>query len=637
MGKDANEAKDKGEGGTAGQGASRDKRKTAARKEYLSEDKVARFLDRNLWLRLITLAKGHKATAFTAFLFLIISEILPVLQPRILKGMIDGPIKAKNIEGITPYMIAFVALVLLSGALEYLRAVASQKLGLSIIHELRVQIFSRLQGFSMDFFHRTPVGRLMTRLGNDIDSLSSMFTEGLIELLGAILMIAFAVGFMFFLDWKLALASLAVLPLMIMTTSIFREKVRLNNTVIRGLLAELNSVMQESLAGIHIVRIFGKVKDQIRKFDEINSTTRVEWFKNVRYYSVFFPVINGLTEISLAFLYFAGAYFFFRHSVSLGTLVAFSWYTGLFFRPLRELSDKITALQSALAAAERVFTLFDTRAALPEGTRAELAERPDIVFDNVTFAYEEGKTVLSEVSFSVKPGESVAIVGATGSGKSTTISLCNKFYLPDGGRILIGGHPIEDYTDAALRKHISLISQDVYLFSESIAFNVALSPDFDMARVEEVCRYVNAHDFIQRMPEGYQTRLKECGENLSAGQRQLLAFARALYHRPKILLLDEATSSVDTATEALVQEALDKILRDMTSIVVAHRLSTIQKASKILVMHKGKIREEGTHQELLRHDGIYHKLYQLQNFDGAAEPSLEDLKAAQAKALMPRA
>lgn len=600
----------------------------AERKQYLSEDKVARFLDRSLWVRLVSLAKDHKGTAFTAFFFLITSEILPVLQPRILQKMIDGPIRHKHLEGIAPYMTAFVALVLLSGAFEYFRAVASQKLGLFIIHELRVRIFARLQGFSMDFFHRTPVGRLMTRLGNDIDSLSSMFTEGLIELLGAMLMIAYAVGFMLWLDWRLALASLAVLPFMIITTSVFREKVRKNNTFIRGLLAELNATMQESLAGIHIVRIFGRVAQQVRKFDEVNRRTKEEWFKNVKYYSVFFPVIAGLTELSLAILYFAGAWFFFRGSVSLGTLIAFSWYTGLFFRPLRELSDKITALQSALAAAERVFTLFDTDAALPAGTREAFPERPGIRFENVSFGYDPGKPVLTEVSFAVEPGESVAIVGATGSGKSTTISLCNKFYLPDSGRITIGGEDIAAFAEPALRKHVSLISQDVYLFSESVAFNVALGLDFDLARVEEVCRYVNAHDFIARMPDGYLTRLKERGENLSAGQRQLLAFARALYHRPKILLLDEATSSVDTATEALVQEALDKILRDMTSIVVAHRLSTIQKATRILVMHKGKIREQGTHQELLRLGGIYHKLYQLQNFDGAAEPTLEDIRAA---------
>ncbi len=603
----------------------------ADRKEYLSEDKVARFLDSRLWLRLISLAKGHKGTAFTAFFFLITSEILPVLQPRILQKMIDGPIKTKHLEGIAPYMVAFVALVLVSGAFEYFRAVASQKLGLYIIHELRVRIFSRLQGFSMDFFHRTPVGRLMTRLGNDIDSLSSMFTEGLIELLGAMLMIAYAVGFMFWLDWRLALASLAVLPLMIITTSVFREKVRKNNTVIRGLLAELNSTMQESLAGIHIVRIFGRVAQQVRKFDEVNRITKVEWFKNVRYYSVFFPVISGLTELSLAILYFAGAWLFFHGTVSLGTLVAFSWYTGLFFRPLRELSDKITALQSALAAAERVFTLYDTQAALPSGAVVDFPERPSIRFENVSFGYDPLKPVLSEVSFEVAPGESVAIVGATGSGKSTTIALCNKFYLPDSGRVSIGGNAISEYDEGVLRRHVSLISQDVYLFSESIAFNIALGPDFDMARVEEVCRYVNAHDFIARMPEGYATRLKERGENLSAGQRQLMAFARALYHRPKILLLDEATSSVDTATEGLVQESLDKILRNMTSIVVAHRLSTIQKATRILVMHKGRIREQGSHQELLRLGGIYHKLYQLQNFDGSAEPTLEDIRAANRK------
>ncbi|MBW8887414.1 MAG: ABC transporter ATP-binding protein [Fibrobacteres bacterium] len=600
----------------------------ADRKEYLSEDKVARFLDRNLWLRLVSLAKGHKSTALTAFFFLITSELLPVLQPRVLQRMIDGPIKHKDLAGIAPYMTAFVALVLVSGAFEYFRAVASQKLGLFIIHELRVRIFARLQGFSMDFFHRTPVGRLMTRLGNDIDSLSGMFTEGLIELLGALLMIAYAVGFMLWLDWRLALASLAVLPLMILTTSIFREKVRQNNTVIRGLLAELNSIMQESLAGIHIVRIFGRVAEQVRKFDEVNRRTRVEWFKNVKYYSVFFPVISGLTELSLAILYFAGAWLFFRGSVSIGTLVAFSWYTGLFFRPLRELSDKITALQSALAAAERVFTLFDTEAALPSGSRVDFPDRPTLRFENVSFGYDPGKPVLKEVSFVVEPGESVAIVGATGSGKSTTISLCNKFYLPDSGSISVGGRSIVEFEDRALRKHISLISQDVYLFSETVAFNVALGPDFDLARVEEVCRYVNAHDFIARMPDGYRTRLKERGENLSAGQRQLLAFARALYHRPKILLLDEATSSVDTATEGLVQEALEKILRDMTSIVVAHRLSTIQKATRILVMHKGRIREQGTHQELLRLGGIYHKLYQLQDFDGSAEPKLEDIRAA---------
>lgn len=551
-------------------------------------------------------------------------------------------------------MIAFVGLIVANGALEYLRAVASQRLGLTIIHDLRINLFARLQRYSMDFFHRTPLGRLMTRLGNDTDSLSNMFTEGLIDLLGAFLMIIYAVVFMFVLDWKLALASLAVLPLMLITTSMFRERVRRSNVVIRGRLAELNSIMQESLSGIHIVRIFGKVDHQVKGFDKVNRATRDAWFDNVRYYSLFFPAISGLTEISLALLYFAGAWFFFGGTTSLGTLVAFTWYTGLFFRPLREISDKVTALQGALAAAERVFTLYDagghgpedavragagpsSRAILPDGTVREFPARAEVAFENVTFGYDPDKPVLRDVSFRVRQGESVAIVGATGSGKSTIISLCNRFYLPDQGRIAIGdprlgARDLGEFAEAALRSHISLISQDVHLFAESVAFNVSLSRQPDLARVEEVCRYVNAHGFIAAMPEGYATRLKERGENLSAGQRQLLAFARALYHKPRILLLDEATSSVDTETESLVQEALDKILRNMTSIVVAHRLSTIQKATQILVMHKGRIRETGTHQELLRQGGIYRKLYQLQSF-GDEEPAASPATSASGQGL----
>lgn len=586
----------------------------ADKREYLTEDKVASFLDRTLWVRLASLTSDHKGLTLSAFLLLVVSEILPLFQPSILRSMIDGPIASRNLDGITPYMVAFMVLIVANGTLEYLRAVASQRLGLSIIHDLRLKLFSRLQGYSMDFFHRTPIGRLMTRLGNDTDSLSNMFTEGLIDLLGALLMIAYAVIFMFILDWKLAFASLAVLPFMLLTTSLFREKVRQSNVAIRGRLAELNSIMQESLAGIHIVRIFGKVGEQIRSFEQVNRSTRDAWFDNVRYYSLFFPAISGLTEISLAMLYFAGAWFFFHGTTSLGTLVAFTWYTGLFFRPLRELSDKITALQGALAAAERVFTLFDAKAVPPDGKVVAFPAKVRMAFEGVSFAYDPGKPVLKDVSFSVREGESIAIVGATGSGKSTIISLCNRFYLPDQGRIVIGDVPLADFSEPVLRSHIGLISQDVHLFAESIAFNVALSPQFDLARVEKVCRHVNAHDFIARFKEGYLTRLRERGENLSAGQRQLLAFARALYHNPRILLLDEATSSVDTETESLVQQALDKMLSGMTSIVVAHRLSTIQKATRILVMHKGRIREEGTHQELLRFGGIYHKLYQLQSF-----------------------
>ena len=374
-----------------------------------------------------------------------------MLFRSLLRGLIDGPIKNRHFQDMPPYLLAFAALAVSGGLLEYLRAFASQRLGLDIINELRIRLFHKLQGFHMDFFNRTPVGRLMTRLGNDVDSLNSMFTEGLIELSGALLMIVYAVIFMFFLDWKLALASLAVLPFMILVTSIFRENVRRSNTKIRGLLAEQNSLMQESLSGVHIVRIFGRSADMEQKFDKVNSDTRDAWFENVRYYSYYFPFLNSLTEFSLVLLYFCGAYMFYGHHTSLGTLVAFSWYTGLFFRPLREISDKVTALQSALAAAERVFTLYDTEASLPEGNLTALPSPFHLRFDKVSFAYPTGPEVLREVSFDIREGESVAVVGATGSGKSTLISLCSKFYLPTRGQVLVGDKPIEAYSETALQ------------------------------------------------------------------------------------------------------------------------------------------------------------------------------------------
>ncbi len=581
---------------------------------YLHEDKTASFLDGGLWLRIMKLAADKKGLAFVALIILLVSEIIPLFQPRLLRGLIDGPIHNKRFEDMPPYLLGFALLAIGGGLLEYLRAFASQKLGVDIIHALRVKLFHKLQGFHMDFFNRTPVGRLMTRLGNDVDSLNSMFTEGLIDLVGALLMIVYAVVFMFLLDWKLALASLCVLPFMIIVTSIFRDRVRKSNTLIRGLLAESNSIMQESLSGVHIVRIFGRSADMEKNFDQVNRKTRNAWFDNVRYYAYYFPSLNTLTELSLVLLYFVGAYLFYGHQSTLGTLVAFSWYMGLFFRPLREISDKITALQSALAAAERVFTLYDTEAALPQGPLALLPSPFRLRFDNVSFAYPSGPEVLREVSFEIREGESVAVVGATGSGKSTLISLCSKFYLPSKGRILVGEDPIETYSETALRGNMALIPQDVHLFADSVAFNVALSPTFDLKRVEEVCRHVEAHEFITAMPQGYLTPLRQRGENLSTGQRQLLALARALYQRPKLLLLDEATASVDTETEGLIQEALGRVLKEVTTIVVAHRLSTIKNADRILVMHKGKIREEGNHQDLLALGGIYAKLYQLQSF-----------------------
>ncbi|MFC1585419.1 ABC transporter ATP-binding protein [Fibrobacterota bacterium] len=581
-------------------------------REYLTEDKTIKFLDRKLWQRLGMMFRGHEVLVSIAFACVMAAEFLPQFQPRLLMQIVDGPVQNRDMAGIFPYGMMFLAVVFLSGALKYIASVSSQAVALRIIHKLRLDLFSRVQRYSLVFFKRTPVGRLMTRLTSDIDAITTMFSEGFVDLAGALLMLIFPILFMFALNWKLALAVLAVTPLVATATSIFRIKVRAVNVKIRGTIAALNTLMQESLSGNHILQMFGKLNQQKEMFHGINSELKQHWLRNVLYYAVYFPVVNGLTEISIMAMYFIGGYLFFRDQVTVGTLMAFSWYMGMFWRPMREISERYTQLQSALAAAERVFTLSDLSGELPAGNCEANPGPVTLACENVSFCYKENQPVLKNISFTLEEGENLALVGATGSGKSTLVSLCNGSYLPDSGGIKLNGQLIQDYRPGIIQGIMSYVPQDVYLFAESVAFNIALSDHVDLDRMKEVCRYVNAHSFISQMREGYQSRITERGENLSTGQRQLLAFARALYHNPRILLLDEATSAIDTETEELIQDAMGKLTMGITSLVVAHRLSTIKAADRILVLHKGEIREQGTHRELLAKKGIYRKLYQLQ-------------------------
>lgn len=589
---------------------------STAGKTYILEDKTFRYLDRTLWKRLFQLTKGHRWLLLLSFFTLLGAELLPQFEPKILRDIVDGPVATGNTADLLHKCLLFFGVVISSFILRYITSVLSQVLALRIIHELRQQLFKHVSGLHSDFFKRTPVGRLMTRLTNDIDAINGMFAEGFVDLAGAFLMLIFPVYFMFLLNPTLAWVSLALTPVLIISTSIFRVQVRNVNVDIRKYIAELNTRMQEILSGNHIVQIFGKSLRLWEVFNQTNQELKKKWLKNVYYYALYFPVISGTTEISLALVYFTGGYLFFRDQVSVGTLIAFSWYLSMFWRPLREISDKYTQLQSALAAAERVFTLFEINNPLPHGNK-KITGPLKLEFKKVTFGYEPSQDVLKNIDLTIREGETVAVVGATGSGKSTLLSLCNYAYPAGSGSITLNGIPFSELDPQELSKLVSFIPQDVYLFSESIAFNISLSEEVDQARLEKVCKMVNAHPFIEKLPEKYQTKLKARGENLSTGQRQLLAFARALYHQPKLLLLDEATSSIDTLSEQLIQDALEKMTKQVTSIIVAHRLSTIRNADRIIVIHKGEIREKGNHDELYGLGGIYTKLCDMQAFDSS--------------------
>jgi len=551
---------------------------------YINEDVPLKFLDRKLWLRMMKLVKGHRIMLVVAFLALVVAELLPQFQPRILRDIVDGPIQTGNVSELLQKCLLFLVLVLVSFFLRYIATVLSQVMALKIIHKLRTSLFQHISGLHADFFKRTPVGRLMTRLTGDIDSINSMFAEGLVELAGALLMLVFPVIFMYSLNPVLATVTLMITPFLILATHIFRVKVRDVNTVIRTHVAELNTRMQEILSGNPILQLFGKSAQMWQVFNATNNKLKNLWLQNVRYYAVYFPVVGGITEMSIVVLYFIGTWMFFRDQVSVGTLMAFSWYMSMFWRPLREISDQFTQLQAALAASERVFTLFEVKNPLPSGTEQPKSNF-ELEFKDVSFAYESEQWVLKNINLKVQAGETLALVGATGSGKSTLLQLACGSYRAQTGQVLVGSQNINELDLQLLSQHMAIIPQDVYLYSQSIEFNICLSETFDQFKLESACRAVGIHDWILTLEQGYKTLLRSRGENLSTGQRQLIAFARALYHKPAFLLLDEATSSIDTESEIKIQKALQTLTQGVTSLIVAHRLSTIRNAHRIVVLH----------------------------------------------------
>ncbi|MCZ6703587.1 MAG: ABC transporter ATP-binding protein [Ignavibacteria bacterium] len=584
--------------------------------EYKSEDEVlGKAYDSKLMARLLGYIKPYKKyVIFAIFLNIIVAALGPV-RPYLTMIAIDDFIANSDYTGLFYIGLALFASLLLQSIIQYFLTYYTQYLGQRTLYDLRTQIFNHTQKLALKFFDRTPIGRIVTRATNDVEALGELFSSGIVMVFSDIFIIIWILVFMFFMDFQLSLVTLSVLPVLIYGTFLFRRKVRDRYRDVRLHLARLNSYMQEHITGMSAVQIFHREKEGFKKFSGINDDYRVANIKSIFYYAIFFPSVELVSAVAIGLIIWYGGGEVIRGASTIGVLFAFIQFTEMFFRPIRDLSEKYNILQTAMASSERIFKLLDNETFVKNPERPVKLEKVkgQIDFKNVWFAYNEDDFVLKDISFSIKPGETVAIVGHTGAGKTSIINILTRFYEINKGKIYIDGIDIESVDKKELREHISIVLQDVFLFSGTIESNINLDGEkISREKVIEAAKIVGADEFIMALPNNYDQEVKERGATLSVGQKQLISFARALAFDPKILILDEATSSVDTEAEQLIQRAIEKLLVGRTAIVIAHRLSTIQNADKIIVLHKGEIREIGNHQELLAKHGIYYKLYELQ-------------------------
>jgi len=596
------------------------------------DDVLGKAYDARLMRRLLHYLRPYRPQAGLALAAIIAASVLQLAQPYLMKVAIDRYIPARDLAGVNRIALAYLFILIGSFCLEYTQTWLLQMTGQRIMFDMRAEIYAHLQRIDLRFYDRNPVGRLMTRVTTDVDVINDMFTSGVVSVFGDVFTLLGIMIVLLSMNWKLALVTFAVLPLIVIATQWFRRNVRESYRTVRRLIARINAYLQEHITGMATVQLFRREARAFRQFDAINRDHREANIQSIFYYAVFYPAIDIVGALAAALTIWYGGRWVLQGALTLGSLVAFLLYSQRFFRPISDMSDKFNILQAAMASSERIFKLLDEPVSIvspvsAHATAATERRRPKtdavghIVFDHVWFAYNatdagEPDYVLRDVSFEVRPGERVGIVGATGAGKSTIINLLLRFYDVSRGRITIDGVDIREMPLPELRGLFSLVLQDVQLFTGTIADNIRLGngaiPDEAVAHAAAA---VHADGFIRRLPGGYGAAVAERGATLSVGQKQLLSFARALAFDPRILILDEATSSVDTETELLIRDALKVLMAERTTIAVAHRLSTIQDMDNILVLHKGQLREAGTHQELLAQRGIYFKLYQLQYRD----------------------
>ena len=571
-----------------------------------------------LFKRILALAKFQQNWMIIAIVLTIFQSVITAFQPYLYKTVIDNVIIPKQFHLLEKWALILLGWLIVQAALGFANSYLSESIAQSVILKLRQYVYDHLTRLKLSFYDKTPVGTAVTRSISDIQTITDLFSSGVITIAGDLIQIVVILGCMFYMDVKLTLITLIVVPLLLFAANRFRKGIRDTFQDVRNQVAKLNAFLQERITGMQMVQLFNREKEEMRRFDLINQAHRDANVKSVYYYALFFPIVEVLVATSFALIVWYGSGSLVKGQIEFGELTAFIMFINLFFRPVRAIADRFNNIQMGIVAADRIFKLIDDVENIESSPETEAPIlRGDIQFQNIWFAYQNEEWVLRDVSFHLKPGKTMAIVGATGSGKTTIASLVNQLYTQQKGHILLDDIDIQSMNLTSVRKQIALVLQDVFLFSGSVKDNIRLhNQDIDIEKMIDAARSIGAYEFIEKLPGGFNYNVMERGMTLSLGQRQLISFIRALAFDPRIILLDEATSSIDTETEQLIQKAIDRLLENRTAIVIAHRLSTIAKADEILVLEKGQVIERGNHQSLLQAKGHYAHLYETQISEG---------------------